>query len=133
MSRSAYDLVLLGNVCHLFGEEANERLLGRLLEALIPGGKLAILDILPDESLDGPRWVVLYALGLLLRTSHGQVYPFSTYERWLSGAGYSTIQQLELLPGASISLITAQRAKSESKYSGGYINEEKLAGEADSG
>jgi SAM-dependent methyltransferase len=107
---SAYDLVILGNVCHLFSEESNKQLLARLYEILAPGGKLAILDLLPNERLDAPRWVVLYALGLLLRTSHGQAYPFSAYKRWLGDIGYEAIQRFELLPGAPISLITAQRA-----------------------
>lgn len=110
LGRSAYNLIILGNVCHLFGEESNKQLLGRLYEVLTPAGKLAILDILTNERLDGPRWVVLYGLGLLLRTSHGQAYSFSAYKRWLSDAGYEVIQRFELLPGAPISLITAQRA-----------------------
>ena len=71
-----YDLVIVGNLCHLFNEATNRRLLGRLLDALRPGGKLAILDALPNERFDGPRPVVLYALGLILRTTRGCVYPF---------------------------------------------------------
>jgi SAM-dependent methyltransferase len=108
--RSAYDLVILGNICHLFDEEANKRLLGRLFETLTPKGTLAILDHIPNEQLDGPRGVVLYSLGLLLRTSQGQAYPFSTYTRWLSNEGYNAIQRFELLSEAPISLIKAQRA-----------------------
>lgn len=83
LGRSAYDLAIAGNLCHLFDEATNRRLLGRLFAALRPGGTLAILDALPNERFDGPRPVVLYALGLLLRTSRGQTYPFSTYVGWL--------------------------------------------------
>lgn len=111
LGRSTYDLIVLGNLCHLFDEGSNEHLLGRLLESLTPTGTLAILDILPNERLDGPRWVVLYALSLLLRTSHGQAYPFSTYARWLRGAAYNVIQRIELMAGAPISLITAQQVQ----------------------
>jgi SAM-dependent methyltransferase len=106
---SRYDLVIAGNLCHLFDEEANRRLLGRLLDALRPGGRLAILDALPHERMDGPRPVMLYALGLLMRTSRGQVYPFSSYSGWLRDAGYETVDRSDLGAVPPISLITARR------------------------
>ena len=107
--RAAYDLAIAGNVCHLFDEAANRRLLGRLFDALCPGGTLAIVDALPNERLDGPRPVVLYALGLLLRTSRGGVYPFSTYAGWLRDAGYEAVERFDLSAAPPLSLITARR------------------------
>lgn len=109
LGRSAYDLAIAGNLCHLFDEAANRRLLGRIFDALPPGGTLAILDALPNERLDGPRSVVLYALGLLLRTNHGQVYPFSTYVGWLREVGYEAVERVDLTPTPPVSLITARR------------------------
>jgi SAM-dependent methyltransferase len=109
LGHSAYDLAIAGNLCHLFDEATNRRLLGRLFDALRPGGTLAILDALPNERLDGPRPVVLYALGLLLRTNRGQVYPFSTYVGWLREIGYEAIELINLSQTPPISLITAQR------------------------
>ena len=113
LGRSAYDLAIAGNLCHLFDEAANRRLLGRLLCALCPGGTLAILDALPNERLDGPRPVVLYALGLLLRTNRGQVYPFSTYVGWLRELGYEAVERIDLSGDLPISLITARRPGAE--------------------
>jgi SAM-dependent methyltransferase len=106
---AAYDLVIAANLCHLFDEATNSRLLARLLGALRPGGTLAVVDALPNEPLDGPRPVVLYALGLLLRTQRGGVYPFTTYVSWLRGAGYNAVQRVDLSGGAPLSLITARR------------------------
>lgn len=108
---AAYDLAIAGNLCHLFDEATNRRLLARLLEALRPGGRLAILDALPNERYDGPRPVVLYALGLLLRTSQGQAYPFSTYVGWLREAGYETVERFDLISSSTVSLITARRPR----------------------
>jgi SAM-dependent methyltransferase len=82
LGRSAYDLAIAGNLCHLFDEATNRRLLERVFDALRPGGTLALLEALPTERFDGPRPVILYALGLL-RTGRGQVYPFSTFVSWL--------------------------------------------------
>ncbi len=106
---SAYNLVIAGNICHLFGEAANRRMLGRLFEALCPGGKLVIVDALPNESMDGPRSVALYALDLMSRTKTGRVYPFSTYAAWLRAAGFEGVEQTDLSAAPLLSLIIARR------------------------
>lgn len=105
----AYDLAIAGNICHLFDEAANRRLLARLREALRPHGRVAIVDILPNEGLDGPREAVLYALGLLLRTTAGRIYPFSTYAGWLRDAGFEAIERHDLGGAPPLSLIVARR------------------------
>ena len=102
-----YDLAILGNICQLFDETTNRRLLARASEALRPGGRLAILDVLPDEGMDGPLPVVLYAMGLLMRTPSGRVYPFSTYVSWLREAGYESIERFDLSTASPIALIVA--------------------------
>jgi hypothetical protein len=43
-----YDLIILGNVCHLFSPDTNRALLRRLRPALRDGGTLAIVDALPS-------------------------------------------------------------------------------------
>jgi SAM-dependent methyltransferase len=114
LGRSVYDLAIAGNLCHLFDEATNRRLLGRFFDALRPGGTLAILDALPNERLDGPRPIVLYALGLLLRTNRGQVYPFSTYMGWLRDIGYEAVERIDLPPSTPpISLMIARRPTAE--------------------
>jgi SAM-dependent methyltransferase len=106
---SAYDLVIAGNICHLFGEAANRHLLSLVFGALRPGGKLALVDALPDEQMNGPRPVALYALDLMLRTETGRVYPFSTYAGWLRAAGYESVDRVDLLAVPLLSLISARR------------------------
>jgi ubiquinone/menaquinone biosynthesis C-methylase UbiE len=106
---ATYDLALVANLCHLFAEDANLRLLRRVAGALRPGGRVAIVDILPNERGDGPRPAVLYALGLVLRTGSGQIYPYSAFRRWLSEGGLEDARR-HSLPGAfPFTLITAQR------------------------
>lgn len=109
LGRARYDLVIAGNICHLFDERSNRVLLARLFGALRLGGRVAVLDELPTEVMDGPRTVMLYALGLLLRSGSGQVYPFSTYAGWLRDSGFEAVNRAEPDPSPLISLITARR------------------------
>lgn len=109
LGRSAYDLTIAGNLCHLFDEATNCRLLRRAFDALRSGGTMAILEALPTERFDGPRPVILYALGLLLRTGRGQIYPFSTYVSWLRETGYEAIERIDLSAAPPIKLMMARR------------------------
>jgi len=97
---ATYDLALIANICHLFGENTNLQLLRRIADALRPAGRVAIVDILPNERGDGPRPAVLYALGLVMRTSSGRIYPYSSFRRWL-GQGASRIPAGAISPARS--------------------------------
>ena len=106
---ATYDLALIANICHLFGENTNLQLLRRVADALRPAGRVAIVDILPTERGDGPRPAVLYALGLVLRTSSGRIYPYSTYRRWLGRGGFDDPWRRDLPGPFPFTLITATR------------------------
>ena len=101
----SYDLVIVANVCHLFDERANRRLVRRLGDAVGPGGALAIIDV----PLDSSRAVALYALGLMTRTRTGRVYPLESYESWTRDAGLSSLEQLALPGSSSLRLLMAHR------------------------
>jgi len=108
LGRGVYDLAIAGNLCHLFNGDANRRLLGRLYDALAPGGRLAVMDVIPDEE-PRPRWVALYELGLFLRTASGQVHPLAAYLDWLHDAGFEPPEQHHLVDQAQAVLLLARR------------------------
>ena len=103
---ATYDLAIAGNLCHLFGADADRRLLGRLHGALRPGGYLAIMDVVPDER-PPPRRVALYELGLLRRTASGGAHPLAAHRRWLAGAGFESPERHRLADGAEAVLLVA--------------------------
>jgi SAM-dependent methyltransferase len=107
LPKEAFDLAILGSVCHLFGPRDNQRLLLRLFQALRPEGAVAIIDMLPDETTWGEQAV--YALGLLLRAPEGDVYPLSSYRVWLLRAGYEAVENVPLTERPPLALITARR------------------------
>lgn len=110
LGEQAFDLAIAGGICHLFDEESNLLLLKSVRRAVAPAGKLAIIDVLPNERFDGPLPVLLYALGLISRTRGGSVHPFSTYVDWLRATGFSTIERIDLSERPPLSLITAHRS-----------------------
>jgi len=108
LGRGVYDLAIAGNLCHLFNGDANRRLLGRLYDALAPGGRLAVMDVIPDEQ-PRPRWVALYELGLFLRTASGRVHPLAAYLDWLHDAGFEPPERHHLVDQAQAVLLVARR------------------------
>lgn len=108
LPRGRYDLAIMGNVCHLFDETANRRLLSRLYEALTPGGMLAIADIAPREGRSS-RSVALYQLGLHLRTGSGGVHRLEAYQEWLTSRGFQTSEIHELVNEPPLMLIIARK------------------------
>jgi ubiquinone/menaquinone biosynthesis C-methylase UbiE len=103
-----FDLVVLGNICHLFDAAANQTLLRRLSRALRPGGAVAIVDILPAQDPQARRSVSLYALGLLGRTASGGVHGEDAYRTWLAEAGFGSTTVRRTGDHPPMSLITAE-------------------------
>jgi SAM-dependent methyltransferase len=110
LGRGVFDLAIAGNLCHLFDEAANRRLLRRLYDALRPGGTLAIVDVIPDgHEQPRKRWVALYELGLLLRTAGGRVHPLAAYHGWLRNAGFQPTERHLLAEQAQAVLLVARK------------------------
>jgi 2-polyprenyl-3-methyl-5-hydroxy-6-metoxy-1,4-benzoquinol methylase len=106
----AYDLVLLANVCHLFDDATNAALLARLRPGLAPGGRIAVVDVLPEAVQPGARrsaLLALYELGLSMRTASGRVHPLAAYQRWAEGAGLAVTSVDPLDPRFPVHLIVA--------------------------
>lgn len=100
----AYDLIVLGQVCHLFDGNTSAQLIGRLAPALAAGGTFAII-----ETLAGGSGAAMHELSLYLRTRHGAVHPPSAYRRWLTDAGLADVEVTEFGSRLATALITARR------------------------
>jgi SAM-dependent methyltransferase len=109
LSRDRYDLAIAGNICHLFDQAANRRLLNILYEALAPGGTLAIADIAPDQGA-ATRSAGLYELGLHLRTGSGGVHRLEAYREWLADSTFEPPEIHELVDDPPLRLIIARKA-----------------------
>ncbi|MGH9786742.1 MAG: methyltransferase, partial [Terriglobia bacterium] len=94
--REQYDLALLGNILHSEGEESSRNLLRRLHAAIRPGGRVVIIEFLPNDARTGPPFPVFFALNMLLNTERGNTFTFAEYTRWLRDAGFTRVETADI-------------------------------------
>ena len=94
-----YDVALLGNIVHGEGERLSRALFERMHRALRPGGRIVVIDFVPDDDRAGPPPPVLFALNMLVHTAEGDTFTLSEYTRWLTEAGFAEVKAIPLGDG----------------------------------
>jgi 2-polyprenyl-3-methyl-5-hydroxy-6-metoxy-1,4-benzoquinol methylase len=84
-----HDYALLTNIAHHFDPPACEKLFRRVHAALKPGGKIVLLEFVPNEDRISPPTAASFALIVLANTDAGDAYTFAEYEKMLRNAGFS--------------------------------------------
>jgi ubiquinone/menaquinone biosynthesis C-methylase UbiE len=105
---SDYDLVLLPNFLHHFDALTNEGLLRKVHAALKPGGRVAILEFVPNEDRVSPPWSAGFSMIMLAGTPAGDAYTFPELQRMLANAGFGEVERSDLRPTPQ-TLIVARR------------------------
>ncbi|HEX8272370.1 MAG TPA: methyltransferase [Longimicrobiaceae bacterium] len=106
-----YDAVLLASVVHCLRPDDCARLLGRVREALKPGGVVIVSDQVPDRRPGDTvvRHAFLQTFSVsLFHLMGGQLYPADTIVRWLAGSGFAE-PAVRPLPDTSFTLFVAAR------------------------
>lgn len=91
-----YDLALLGNIVHSEGERSSRDLFNRLYRALRPGGRVAILDMIPTDDRTGPLFPLMFGINMLVNTDEGSTYTLAEYTMWLNQAGFTHIETVDI-------------------------------------
>jgi len=86
---SGYDLVLIPNFLHHFDVPTNEKLLRKLHAALVPGGRVATLEFVPNDDRVSPPMQANFALIMLAITPSGDAYTQAELEAMMSNGGFS--------------------------------------------
>jgi len=92
-----YDLVLVTNFLHHFDLPTNESLLRKIHASLKPGGRVVILEFVPNEDRVSPPETAGFALIMLGSTRAGDAYTYSEYQAILRNAGFKR-DELHPLP-----------------------------------
>lgn len=101
-----YDAVLVSNILHGLGPEENRHLLGRIKQALRPGGVLALKDMFLDDSMIGPEIAVFFGLTMLFYTQNGRSYSVSEINDLCQQTGFGPVEHLRV-PDEGFSLLFA--------------------------
>jgi SAM-dependent methyltransferase len=105
-----HDLVLVSNIIHAEGEHENARLMQKVHACLRNTGKIVVKDHHLDASLAHPPVGAIFSLLMLLTTAQGRCYSFDEVRSWLRDAGFANIEQIDLPPPLTSSLIVGEKA-----------------------
>lgn len=94
----AYDLVILGHICHSEGAKESAKLIRKSARALKPGGMLLIGEFVPNDARTGPVLPLVFGINMLVNTEEGDVFTMKQYRAWMTAAGLARIRKLRLGP-----------------------------------
>lgn len=86
LPQESYDLVYLGNVCHIYGEQENKQLFQNAANVLEPAGQIVINDMIRGTGV----MPALFGVNMLINTTTGGTWTYEQYKTWLAAAGFST-------------------------------------------
>lgn len=91
-----YDLALITNFLHHFDVATCTAFMRKIHASLLPGGRAAIVEIMPNADRVSPPTAAAFSLMMLATTPSGDAYTFAEMESMSKDAGFSRV---ELVPG----------------------------------
>jgi hypothetical protein len=91
----SYDAVLMSDILHYQGLEANADLVKKAVTHLNDRGRLIIKDRFLDESGTSPAWATAFAVHILVNTEQGRCYKVSDAIHWMEKAGFQSVTEVE--------------------------------------
>jgi ubiquinone/menaquinone biosynthesis C-methylase UbiE len=107
LGEARFDVTLLGNIVHSEGERSSRDLFRRLARALKPDGRVAVIDMVPNDERSGPPFPLMFALNMLVHTAEGDTYTLAQYRAWLQEAGFPKVETADI--GSHSPLIVASK------------------------
>ena len=98
----SFDIIFMGNICHIYSEKDNRKLIKRASNILGSGGMIAIEDMVRGRS----PIAEMFAVNMLANTEDGSTYTEAQYREWLTDAGFRKIEIIDLAQKSN-QLITA--------------------------
>jgi ubiquinone/menaquinone biosynthesis C-methylase UbiE len=103
-----YDLILLPNFLHHFDAPTCVQLLRKCHAALREGGRVAIVEFVPNPDRVSPPEAATFSLVMLVSTERGDAYTFAEFEQMLRDAQFTSIEQHPLPPGVATAIIATK-------------------------
>lgn len=103
-----YDLILLSQIYHTYPVDASIELTKKCYDALQPGGRIAVQELVIDRDKTSPAAGALFTVNMLLGTPGGNMYHSSEIGGWLKECGFIQVKVKRL---SATMLITARKPK----------------------
>jgi SAM-dependent methyltransferase len=94
---SGFDLALITNFLHHFDPPTCTAFMKKVYAALVPGGRAAIVEFVPNPDRVTPPMAAAFSMMMLTTTPSGDAYTFSQIERMCTDAGFTRV---EIAPAA---------------------------------
>jgi 2-polyprenyl-3-methyl-5-hydroxy-6-metoxy-1,4-benzoquinol methylase len=98
---TGYDLVLVPNFLHHFDEPTCVTILNRMHAALKPGGRVSVMEFVPNDDRISPPMAATFSMTMLASTPAGDAYTFAQLRKMMSDAGFGRIERYDLPNGMS--------------------------------
>jgi ubiquinone/menaquinone biosynthesis C-methylase UbiE len=95
------DAAVVANLLHDFSPGRCGEILARVAGALPSGGRLVVMEIVPDDERTGPPLAVAFAAAMVVNTAGGDAHTAARYREWLAEAGFADIRE-HRLPGRMV-------------------------------
>lgn len=105
---SGADLAWVSAIVHQNSRSQNRSLFGKIRWALVPGGHIAIRDIVMEPNHTAPVAGALFAVNMLVGTEGGGTYTFAELREDLKAAGFGKVKWL-LRDAGMNSLVVARK------------------------
>lgn len=102
---TGYELVLVPNFLHHFNKHDCVRFLKRVHGALRSGGRVVIVEFVPNEDRVSPPPAAGFSLVMLGTTPEGDAYTFGEYQEMLTAAGFRDAALHPLPPTAESAVV----------------------------
>jgi ubiquinone/menaquinone biosynthesis C-methylase UbiE len=88
-----YDIVLISQIFHAYGEKENIGILRKVNRALNNKGRVVIQEFLVNDSRTAPPPGALFAVNMLVGTSGGRTYSPREMTAWLKKTGFTSVKK----------------------------------------
>ena len=82
------DFAWVSAICHQHSRRHNRELFAKVHKALVPGGRIALRDVVMEPCRTRPAEGALFAINMLVNTDSGGTYTFEEYADDLRAAGF---------------------------------------------
>ena len=96
---SGYDLALITNFLHHFNPMVCTTFMKKVYAALVPGGRAAIAEFVPNPDRVTPPMPAAFSMMMLATTPEGDAYTFAEIEKMSKDAGFSRVEMTDGQPG----------------------------------